>query len=93
MARAGITKNAQAESNDVFTKFVGRVDVQPKSQSRLTLGAMPGKGYCIEFSPALPNDEAVKVQFMDTGDAEKHRFVLSMTSHYNKPFSAEVWEM
>lgn len=80
-----------AATDGIFKKFVGKVDLKPKGQSKLNLGS--GKGYCIEFSPALPDNDAVQVQLQETGGAGTHRFVLSMVSNYSKPFSAEVWQM
>lgn len=86
---AGIVE--PTDTGRIFKKFIGKIDMRPNGQSRLSLGA--GKGFCIEFSPALPNGDAVQVQLIEAGDAKKRHFVLSMVSRYSKPFSAEVWQM
>lgn len=86
---AGIVQ--PTDTGRIFKKFIGKVEVRPNGQSRLSLDA--SKGICIEFSPALPNNDAVQVQLTEAGDAKKRHFVLSMVSRYSKPFSAEVWQM
>lgn len=86
---AGIVQ--PTDTGRIFKKFIGRLEVRPNGQSRLSLDA--SKGICIEFNPALPNNDAVQVQLTEAGDAKKRHFVLSMVSRYSKPFSAEVWQM
>lgn len=83
--------------SQVFTKYVGRIEVEPQGQSYLTLGeynkGRPAKGFSIELHPDPDCEDAVVTEIMKFGTNTHYRLILQVANFGSDSVCAEVWQI
>jgi len=80
-----------------FTKFVGRLQVKPRQQSRMSLGLFDSsnlaKGFCTTLTPdPLPGTVVTQIA-TPLGRMETYELTLQITNYGTEEIQAEVWQM
>jgi len=82
----------------VFTRYVGKVEVRPRQQARISLGVFDKnnspKGFCVNLSPE-PQDDGTVVSHVSApqGRMEMYELTLQITNYGLEKIDAEVWQM
>lgn len=83
--------------SQIFTKLVGRLDLKPRDQQRISLGhftaAHPAKGFSIALNPEQESSDAVVTHITPLGMANRYELILHITNYSDTAVSAEVWQM
>jgi hypothetical protein len=83
--------------SNIFTHYVGELDVKPRQQSRLTLGlysdTRPAKGFSISYHPEPSHPEALSVEITSLGRTPNYELTLKITNFSDQKTVAEVWSM
>jgi hypothetical protein len=83
--------------SSIFTKYVGKLEVKSRQQSRLSLGIFsdddPAKGFSIEFSPEPESLESVVTQITTIGSPKHHELILQVANYGDKSVRGKVWQM
>ncbi|HSX31411.1 MAG TPA: hypothetical protein VLE99_05845 [Candidatus Saccharimonadales bacterium] len=85
------------ERSQVFTRFVGKLDLLPQQQSRLSLGMFssdrPAKGFSIGLSPEPDYEDSLVTQVLSIGGEKRHELILQIANYGNRKISAEIWQI
>lgn len=81
----------------VFTKFVGRFNLKPRDQQRMSLGhftvAHPAKGFSIALNPEPKTPDTVVTHITPLGTAKRYELVLHVANFSDELLNVEVWGM
>src|SRR5689334_4472071 len=85
------------EGSKVFAKYVGKIQIEPRQQPRMSLGVfgpeVPAKGFSVEFTPELADHESVATRITSKGNARSYELFLQIANHSSRPITAEVWQL
>lgn len=85
------------KQSQIFTKLVGRLDLKPRDQQRMSLGhfttAHPAKGFSITLNPEPETPDAVVTHITPLGTAKQYELVLHVANFSDKSLTVEVWRM
>ncbi len=90
--------SAPQPQGSVFTRYVGKLDVKPRQQSRLSLGLFsadnPAKGFCVHLTPEPEDPESITSHIATPmGRMSTYELTLQITNYGAERISAEVWQM
>lgn len=85
-----------AEKNQVFTKFIDKLELEPQAQTRVSLGRFtssnPAKGFSVEVSDDEAKDDVVTLISM-LKKGRQYEVVLHATNYGSKKTDLTVWSL
>jgi len=81
----------------IFTKYVGKIDVEPKAQSHIHLGEFgttnPAKGFSIDLGSRPDLLESIVTLITSRGTPKHYELTLHIRNSGEESVSAEVWQL
>ena len=85
------------KKSQIFTKFVGRLEVKPQERSSLLLGKFTSNhtpsGFSVQLEPDPDPAESVVTQITKLEEDKHYRLILQITNDSTKTIYAEVWQI
>jgi hypothetical protein len=86
-----------ATPHDGHESLLGRVEVEPRGQLRLSLGNYtadtPPKGFSIEFTPDPDPPESAVSQIISVGTTEEYELIVNIANYGSKNLDANIWRL
>jgi len=88
---------ATNRQSTIFTKYIGKLEVKPQQQPKISLGVFgadsPAKGFSVEFSPEPESSESLVTQVAYVGTSKRYELILHITNYGSKTVDAKIWQI
>ncbi len=83
--------------SQIFTKFIGKLEVKSQEQPHMLLGeftsSFPAKGFLIQIEPDPDSTDSIVTQIIKLGTENHYNLILHIANYGDKTVYAEVWQM
>lgn len=93
----GSDRHPIINQSQVFTRYVGKLEVGPWQQSRMSLGVFddnnPAKGFSVNLTAGPEFAEAVMTRVISLNRSKQYELMLHIANNGDKKIGIEIWQM